>query len=149
MCGKKVYPFHHVKYLGAHLDGYLNWATHVNELCLKVVKANAMLSKICNFVNETTLWSIYFAIFSSHLSYACTTWGQFIVPSNRVCILQENAPRVICFAKFNDHTNQRFHKMKIIKFVGLLSVENCIFINKCFSYKSISLFSCKSISLHS
>ena len=55
MCGKKVYPFHHVKYLGAHLDGYLNWATHVNGLCLKVVKANAMLSKICNFVNETTL----------------------------------------------------------------------------------------------
>ena len=34
---------------------YLNWATHVNELCLKVVKTNAMLSKICNFVNETTL----------------------------------------------------------------------------------------------
>ena len=140
-----MYPFYHGKYLGAHL----NWATHVNELCLKVVKTNAMLSKICNFVNETTLWSIYFAIFSSHLSYAWTTWGQFIVPSNRVCILQRNAPRVICFAKFNDHTKQWFYKMKIIKFIDLLSVENCIFINKCFSYKSISVFSCKSISLHS
>ena len=31
--------------------------------------------------------------------------------------------------------------MKIIEFVDLVSVENCIFINKCFSCKSYSVFS--------
>ena len=141
MCGKKLYPSHHVKYLGVYLDEYLNWATHVNQLCVKLVKANAMLSKIRYFVNETTLQSIYFAIFNSHLSYACTAWGQSIIPSHRICILQRNALRIICFAKFNDHTTQLFRKMKIIKFVDLVSVENCIFINKCFSCKSYSIFS--------
>ena len=30
--------------------------------------------------------------------------------------------------------------MKIIKFVDLVSVGNCIFINKCFSYKSYAVF---------
>ena len=47
MCGKKFYPSHHVKCLGVYLDQYLNWATHVNQLCVKLVKANVMISKIC------------------------------------------------------------------------------------------------------
>ena len=55
MCGKILYLSHHVKYLGVYLDEYLNWATHDNHLCVKLVKANAMLSKICYVVNETTL----------------------------------------------------------------------------------------------
>ena len=42
-------------------------------------------------------------------------------------------------AKFNDHTTQLFWKMKIIKFVHLVSVENFIFINKCFPCKSYSV----------
>ena len=86
MCGKKMYLSLHVKYLGVYLDEYLNWATHVNQLCVKCDKTNVMLSKICYFVNETTLQSIYFAIFNSHLSYACTAGGQSIVPSHtQVC----------------------------------------------------------------
>ena len=35
MCGKKLYSSHHVKYLGVYLDQYLNWLTHVNQLCVK------------------------------------------------------------------------------------------------------------------
>ena len=87
MCGKKLYLSYHVKYLGVYLDEYLNWATHVNQLCVKLVKANAMLSKIHYFVNKTTLRSINFAIFNSHLSDTCTAWEQSIVPSHRICIL--------------------------------------------------------------
>ena len=55
--------------------------------------------------------------------------------------LQRNALQMICFAKLNDHATQLFRKMKIIKFVDLVSVENCIFINKCLSCKSYSVFS--------
>ena len=47
MCGNKLCPPHHVKYLGVYLDECLNWATHVNQFCVKLVKANAMLCKIC------------------------------------------------------------------------------------------------------
>ena len=100
-----------------------------------------MLSKICYFVNETALRCIYFTIFNSHLSYACTAWGQSIVSSHRVCILQRNALGIIYFSKFNNHTTQIFHKIKIIKFVALVSVENCIARNKRFSCKSYSVFS--------
>ena len=111
MCGEELYPSHQVKYLGVY--EYLNWATCVNQLCVKLVKANAMLSKICYFVNETTLQSIYFTIFNSHLSYTCTAWGQSIVLSHRISILQRNTLWIICFAKFSDHTTHLFRKMKI------------------------------------
>ena len=122
MSGKILYPSHHVKYLGAKLDKYFNWGTHVNQLCVKLVKANVMLSKIHYFVNQTTLRYIYFALFNSNLSYAYTAWGQFIVPSHKICILQRNALQIICFDKFSDHTTQLFCKMKT-KFFDLVSVE--------------------------
>ena len=38
----------------------------------KLVKANAMLCKLWQFVNVATIKSIYCAIFYSHLSYVCT-----------------------------------------------------------------------------
>ena len=85
----------------------------VNQLCVKLVKFTA----IRYFINETTFRSIYFAIFNSHLSYVCTACGQSIVPSHRTFILQRNALRIICFAKFNDQTTQLFRKIKIIKFL--------------------------------
>ena len=72
MFGKKLYTSHLVKYLRKNLDEYLNWTPHVNQICVKLNKANAMLSKIRYFVNETILRSIYFAVYNSHLSYACT-----------------------------------------------------------------------------
>ena len=126
------------KILGVFLNEYLHWATHVNQLCVKLVKANAMVSKIHYFVNKTNLQPIYFPIFNSHLSYACTAWGQPIVTSHLICILQRNALWNICFAKFNDHTTHLVRKIKIKKSVDLVSVENCIFINKYFSCKSYS-----------
>ena len=51
MCGEKLYPSLHVKNLGVYIDEYLNCTTHVKkqhdaQLCLKIVKTNAMLSKI-------------------------------------------------------------------------------------------------------
>ena len=67
--------------------------------------------------------------------------GTIHYPSHRICILQRNALRIICFTKFNNHTTQLFCKMKIIKFVDFVSVENCTFIDKCFSGKSYSVFS--------
>ena len=45
MCCKKLHPFHHMKYLEVYLYDYLDWTTHINQLCVKHVKGNVMLSK--------------------------------------------------------------------------------------------------------
>lgn len=66
----------------------------------------------------------------------CDPAVAFIISSiNRMCIMQRNVLRIICFLKFNNHTIQLFYKMKLMKFVDLVSVENCIFINRCFFLK--------------
>ena len=109
MCGKQLDLSHHVKYLGVYLVEYLNWATNVNQNYVKLVKANAMLSKIRYFVSETTLQSMSFVIFDSHFSYVCTAWGESIVSSHSVYILLINALREVSFAKFSYHTLQLFN----------------------------------------
>ena len=67
---KKHYQTDSVKYLGIHLDKFLTWKHQVNDLPIKLNKANITLSKIRHYVDIKTLKSIYHAIFESHLSYA-------------------------------------------------------------------------------
>ena len=43
LCGKKLFTSKSEKYLGVILDERLQWDFHINQLCLKLNKANAML----------------------------------------------------------------------------------------------------------
>ena len=49
--------------------------------------------------------------------------------------------RIISFASFNAHTLPIFAKLNMIKFPGLISFCNCLFIYKHFLNKSSSVFS--------
>ena len=69
--GKRLYHTESVKYLDAKIDTNLSWQYHVNDLSVKLNKANALLFKMRKYVSCKTLRSIYFAIFDSHLSYCC------------------------------------------------------------------------------
>ena len=69
--GQKINPTTHLKYLGIYLDEYLNWEFHTNQIMLKLQRANCMLSKIRRYVPQTFLLSIYYSIFSSHMTYGC------------------------------------------------------------------------------
>ena len=44
--GKRLYQTSLVKYLGIKIDHYLNWQDHVNNIAIKLNKANAMLYKV-------------------------------------------------------------------------------------------------------
>ena len=66
LCGKRLYPTESVKYLGVKIDTNLSWQYHVNDLPIKLNRANAL--KMLRY--------IYFAIFDSYLSYCCLVWAQ-------------------------------------------------------------------------
>ena len=74
--GKRIFLTNSVKYLGIHLDPHLHWKYHIHELSMKLSRATGMLSKIRHYVSYNTLISIYYAIFSSHMTYGCQIWGQ-------------------------------------------------------------------------
>ena len=52
--GKKLYTANSVKYLGIKLDENLNWHEQINNVAVKLSRANAMLSKVRHFVDKKT-----------------------------------------------------------------------------------------------
>ena len=73
---KRLYPTESVKYLGVKMDTNLSWQYHVNDLSVKLNRANAFLFKMRKYVSCKILRSIYFAIFDFYLSYCCLVWAQ-------------------------------------------------------------------------
>ena len=71
--GKRLYPTESVKYLDVKIDTNLTWKHHINDISIKLNRANTLLFKIRKYVSPKILRSIYFAIFDSHLSYCCLT----------------------------------------------------------------------------
>ena len=56
------YPVESVKYLGVKIDSNLNWLFQVNDLSVKLNRANTLLFKIRKYDSPKTLRSINFAI---------------------------------------------------------------------------------------
>jgi hypothetical protein len=98
--GKRLFPSSSVKYLGVYLDEHLSWPTHINDLQVKLRKANGALSKLRHFVPHETLLNAYFAFFNSHLKYGCQIWGQGTL-SKHIFILQKIALHIINFSQFS------------------------------------------------
>ena len=74
--GKKLYTTNSVKYLGIKIDENLNWHQQINNVAVKLNRANAMLSQVRHFVDKKFLKLIHHAIFEPHLFYFCLVWAQ-------------------------------------------------------------------------
>ena len=46
LCDKRLYPAESVKYLGVKIDTYLSQQYYVNDLSIKLNRANALLFKM-------------------------------------------------------------------------------------------------------
>ena len=99
-----------------------------------------MLCTIRHLVNKSTLRFIYFWIFRDLISYDYTAWGQQINHACRLSIIPKKEIRITSFTEFDAPTNPLFFKLKFMWLVGLISMENCIFIIKCFSFVNNSPF---------
>ena len=130
LCGKRLYPTESVKYLGVKIDTNLSWQYHVNDLSIKLNRANALLFKMRKLVSLKILKSIYFAIFDSYLSYCCLAWAQNRSTIQRILILQKKAVRIINFQPRNSHTSPLFKQNFIIKFQDKICLENVLFVSK-------------------
>ena len=106
-----------IKYLGVLLDRNLSWNFHISELCKKLSRAVGMLYKMKNLCSTTTLRSLYFSLFHSHLTYGLLVWGLAKTSlTNKIFLLQKSAIQVIAKSDFLAHTDPLFHSLKIPKF---------------------------------
>ena len=70
LCGTRLYPKEGGKYVGVKIDTNLIWQHHVNDLSIKLNRADAHLFKMKKkYVSLKKFRLIYFAIFDSYLFY--------------------------------------------------------------------------------
>ena len=65
-----------MKYLSIRIDSKVIWKAYIDDVALKLIRANAMPYKARDFANAGILKAIYHALFESHIHYASLTWGQ-------------------------------------------------------------------------
>ena len=140
LCGKRLYSSESGKYLGVKIDTNFSWQYHVNDLSIKLNRANALLFKMRKYVSLKILRSIYFAIFDSYLSYCCLVWAQNYSTIQRIIILQKKAIRIINLQPRNFHTSPLFKQNFILKFQDKICLENILFVRKSLKYLSPSVF---------
>ena len=113
---KTIHESNKIKYLGVLLDNKLSWNIHINELCKKLSRAVGMLFKMKNLCSTTTLKSIYYSLFHSHMSYGIPVWGVAKTSlTQKVFLLQKRAMRVVAKADFLAHTNPLFNDLNVLK----------------------------------
>ena len=139
LCGKRLYPTESAIYLGIKIDPNLTWK-HVNDLSIKLNRANALLFKMRKNVSLKILRPIYFAIFDSYLSYCCLVWAQNFSTIQQILILQKKAVRIINFQPRNFHTSPLFKQNTILKFENKICLENILFVSKSLNNLSPSIF---------
>ena len=65
-----------LQYLGINIDENLNCKQQISDIAIKINKANAILSKLRDFIDKKTLKLMYHAIFGPHLFYSSLVWAQ-------------------------------------------------------------------------
>ena len=73
---KRLFSTESVKYLSTKIDENFNWCHHINDIVIKLNRANDLLYKIKSNVNSRTQKLIYFALFKTHLNHASLVWTQ-------------------------------------------------------------------------
>ena len=129
MNGLRLRPSDSIKYLGVHLDADLSGKTHCQQVATKLKRASGMPSKTRHYIPINELLSVYYAIFSSHMSYACQVWGQINKSViRRITKLQNRVMRIISFSDFGANPDPIYKSLKVLKFCDFVSLQNCLFV---------------------
>jgi hypothetical protein len=121
------------KLLGVLIDEYLSFEDHIDSLCTKISKSLFCINKIKNFVSQETKKTLYYAMIHSHLVYCINIYSCATETClNRLKIKQKEAIRIICNARYRDHTAPLFAQLKILPFSQLIHYSNLKFMHSFF-----------------
>ena len=113
-----------IKYLGVIFNDKLSWKSHIQHVCSKLSNGSWKLLKLRNYVDTTTLKTVYYALMYSYLQYCVSTWGlastTALDPLVRIhkCII-----RIITNCPFLSHTNPLFQKLNFLKLKDIVKLE--------------------------
>ena len=131
------------KFLGMILDNRLNWHSHIAKIRTKLSSSIFGISRVKTLLPRHSLISLYYSMFQSFIDYGLCLWGgshQSYV--KQIFTMQKKVIRMINGLSYNDHTNESFYNLKILKL-------NELYINQIakLSYRHHHLLLSKSLNL--
>ena len=94
--GIQLLPSDHVKYIGIFIDNNFSWDYNTIQLSIKLSQTNGILSKLRHFTPLSSLISVYYSLFYSHVTYGCSVWSLTkMLNINKINILQKKCIRII------------------------------------------------------
>jgi hypothetical protein len=103
------------KLLGILLDEHLSLNANTDLLLSKLSKSTFIINRSKNFLPKSSLLTLYYSLFHSHLSYcpiiASSTCKTNI---NKIFLAQKRVIRIITHSKCNDHTDPLFTELGIL-----------------------------------
>ena len=104
----------HVKYLGILIDEVLSWNKQTESICMKLARANGILSKLRYFEPKDSCISVYYSLFYTHLIYGCLVWS-YSRKSNIDRLIKLQKRCIINFSDFDSHTDSQYSELKLLK----------------------------------
>ena len=115
-----------VAYLGLILDEYLNWNTHIDDLCIKLKRLFPIFYNIRKYLNKDQILTIYFTMIYSRIKYGCTTYGLCTGKNlNRLQIIQNKLLKVLLKKSFRYSTNLLHKDLSLLQ-VGDIIVQEIL-----------------------
>ena len=127
--GQKLYPSQKIKYVGVWIDATLSFEYHCISLRQRLNRANGILARARHYMQIGPLKQLYYAVFSSHLTYGCQVWAQTDnVHTRKVFNLQDRAIKIMNFTY--DYDDCLYNVLDILKLSDFIKIQNCVLVHK-------------------
>ena len=94
------------KYLGVHIDEFLNWHPHINATSKKISAGLAILKRVSTTIPFDTRMNMYYALVMPYFNYCSAVWGNFGMGlSDKFQKLQNRAARILTFSNYETRSN--------------------------------------------
>ena len=131
--GNDINQVEHTKFLGVFIDNKLNWKKHISYISGKVSRGLGVVLKARRVLNANSLKTLYFSFIYPFFTYCNHVWGATYESNLRPLItLQKRCIRIISSAKYRDHTDPLFKKLRLLKFVDINKYLLSKFMYKCY-----------------
>ena len=96
----------------------------MQHVCFKLSNGSWALFKLRNYVDTTTLKTVYYALIYSYLQYYVSTWGLASTTSlDPLVRIRKRTIRIITNSPFLSHTNPLFQKLNFLKLKDIVKLE--------------------------
>ena len=113
-----------IKYLGVICNDKLFWKSYIQHVCSKLSSGSWALLKLRNYVDTTTLKTVYYALIYSYLHYCVLTWGLAATTAlDPLVTIHKRIIIIITNSLFLSHTNPFFQKLNFLHIKGIVKLE--------------------------